>query len=72
MSTHLPNCDACGRFHRPDKPGASWVFVPDTPFTHEEVVNRCATCTEAHGRPMPSQSVRVESCSGAVATHGGE
>lgn len=62
----LPNCDTCGRFFNPMEPGTSWVFVPDTPFTHEEVRSVCRPCTEKHGPPLPRQSVNVEACSGII------
>lgn len=68
----MPKCDTCGRFFDSLAPGTSWVFVPDTPFTHEEVRNVCRTCTEKYGPPLPTQSVNVEMCSGVNAsTEGG-
>jgi rubredoxin len=62
-----PRCDRCGRFYRWREPGSSWVFVPDTPFTHEEDIDWCAKCTAKHGRPMSRQNVDSRKCSGVEA-----
>lgn len=44
----LPNCDRCGRFVSPSTPGASWSHTY-THLTLNDVVWRCAKCTEKHG-----------------------
>lgn len=64
MLTTAPKCDTCGRFFKPEEPGSSWAFVPDTPFTYEETALQCARCTETHGPVLPRQSVNVKMCSG--------
>jgi len=61
-------CDNCGKFvsHGELKKngGASWVFVPDSDVSYEENKTYCKKCTKKVGRPYPSQSVRVDMCSG--------
>lgn len=66
MSGALPNCDCCGRFMRPMDSGTSWVCVPDSALSSEEIRYRCATCTMKYGKATPNQNVREDMCSGVM------
>lgn len=46
----LPNCDCCGRFHRPFDAGASFAMRFDGwPPTPSHEAHRCAPCTAKRG-----------------------
>jgi hypothetical protein len=53
------NCAGCGRFipwrHLAEHGGASWLFVPSSPFGGEEEDYHCKRCTAKDGPPMPAQ-----------------
>ena len=46
--------------------GSSWVFVPDSDLSYEELGFRCPSCTVKYGALQPEQSVVVELCSGVM------
>lgn len=60
---HRAICDRCG-WYLNVRPGASWVFVPESETTHKEAVIRCKRCTEKYGRITPNQQVDNEIYSG--------
>lgn len=47
----IPRCDMCGRFFSIGEPGSSYVFVPDSHYTREELIERCRQCTAEYGPP---------------------
>jgi len=59
MKEKRTKCDHCGKFigHAEliNGGGASWLFVPDTQVTHEEIRFRCKLCTGLYGKPHSSQ-----------------
>lgn len=60
----LPNCDACGRFHR-QAAGASWAMrYSGWPPTPDHEAFRCASCTARLGAlpPQPHPSARIKWC----------
>lgn len=59
-------CDSCGRFFPYQQEGSSWLFVPDSAVSYEEMADQCRACTEAHGPPVPTQNVRREACCGVL------
>lgn len=59
-------CDTCGRFMKFKESGSSWLFVPDSEVSYEELIDRCAVCTSKIGKPMPSQYVVERLCCGIV------
>lgn len=45
----LPNCDCCGKFHRPTGRGCSGgIRIIGIGYDYD-IVNRCAKCTKKHG-----------------------
>lgn len=59
-------CDSCGQFMDSRAKGSSWVFVPDSDVSYEELGFRCPNCTSKYGVLQPNQSVVVELCSGVM------
>lgn len=51
LNKYTIKCDCCGRFCKP----ASTLFVPDSDVSYEEIKFRCKTCTDKHGKPIPTQ-----------------
>ena len=47
----MPNCERCGKFHNPSRPGTSWALVipPDYWNGPEGDVTRCRDCTLSAG-----------------------
>lgn len=65
MTVHTFNrCELCGRFMPFNQPGSSWVYVPDSYMSYEEIFDRCRRCTEKHGPCRSQQNVRQEMCTG--------
>ena len=63
----IRNCDGCGQFLPWIlKPGSSSLFVPDTPFTYEEDIIYCPTCTNKYGTPVSRQHVDTSQTSFVV------
>lgn len=52
-------CDCCGKFIAYKElgkgGGASSLFIPDSDVSREELVNRCAKCTDKNGKPISQQ-----------------
>ncbi len=59
-------CDNCGCFMKYSEKWSSWVFVPDSSMSYEEVREQCRKCTDKYGPLLPNQNVVVNLCSGVV------
>jgi len=44
-----PQCDTCGRFFPVLQKGSSWIAVPCSDVSDEDMRDRCAKCTAASG-----------------------
>jgi hypothetical protein len=53
-------CDTCGRFFPADLSGATWVNVPASDISTEEVRDRCAECSTKRGPALPHYGTYVE------------
>lgn len=42
-------CDVCGVEYPADQVGSSWVNIPDSDISQEDMRDRCASCTTQHG-----------------------
>ena len=42
-------CDVCGVDYPADQHGSSWISIPDSDISSEDMRDRCAACTQKHG-----------------------
>ena len=59
----MTKCTTCGKFMKLEE-GCSWVFVPDSEFTYEEMGVQCKKCTKKFGLINSRQAVNQLYCSG--------
>lgn len=57
---YMAVCEHCGKDFPSDEPGASWVNVPFSDVSSEELGDRCADCTHKLGPLVPLYGRYVE------------